>query len=152
MPHYLAIGSGDFFVGDIMSRHEDFGKYLADTYPNIFTEPLWISCNEGWHDLIDDLSRKISEAADRFPHRSVTVVQIKEKFGGLRYYLNYEDMNDDSIHVIEKIVRDTESKSYKICEDCSGEADICSPKHYWMKTLCMNCRSKYDMGDTPNGI
>ena len=135
-----------------MSKYEDFGKHLADTYPNIFMQPLWIACNEGWYDIIDSLSKKISETANKFPYRSMNVVQIKEKFGGLRYYLNYENMQDEDIQNIENIVREAENKSIKTCEDCAAEATLCSPRRYWMKTLCLQCQNRYDMGDTPDGI
>lgn len=139
-----------------MTKHEDFGKYLADTYNNIFTEPIWVGCNEGWHEIIDALSKQIAEIAKRFPTTDgefrISVVQIKEKFGGLRYYVNYHNMTDDDIQQIEFIIRNAEMKTFAICEDCGGNGEKVSPRRYWMKTLCRDCQNKYDMGDTPNGI
>lgn len=139
-----------------MNKHEDFGKYLAETYTNIFSEPIWVECNEGWYSTIDQLSKEISSVALKYPskdgERRVHVVQIKEKFGGLRYYINYHDMNDDDIQHIEFIVRNSEMKTFTICEDCGGDGSVVSPKRYWMRTLCKKCTENYDMGDTPNGI
>ena len=135
-----------------MSKYEDFGKYLADTYINIFSKPLWVECNEGWFTIIHELSKQVNEAAEKYPRGSISVVQIKEKFGGLRYYLNYENMSDENIQKIEDLVRVAENKSISCCEDCGEPAELCSPRKYWMKTICMKCRDRYDMGDTPNGI
>lgn len=139
-----------------MSKHEVFGSYLAEAYQNIFSKPLWVECNEGWYPIIDDLSKEISEIAKRFPvtdgENHISVVQIKEKFGGLRYYVNYHDMSDDDIQQIEYIIRNAEMKTFAVCEDCGGNGEKVSPRRYWMKTLCPDCQNKYDMGDTPNGI
>lgn len=139
-----------------MSKHEDFGKYLSDTYKNIFSGPLWVECNEGWYNIIDELTKEISEIAVKYlptdERLRINVVQIKEKFGGLRYYVNYYDMNDDDIQRIEHVIRNAEMKTFAVCEDCGGNGYRVSPRRYWMKTLCADCQNKYDMGDTPNGI
>jgi hypothetical protein len=139
-----------------MSKHEVFGSYLAKAYQNIFSEPLWVECNEGWYPIIDDLSKEVSELAKKFPpmndENRINVVQIKEKFGGLRYYVNYHGMSDDDIQQIEYIIRNAEMKTFAVCEDCGGNGEKVSPRRYWMKTLCPDCQNKYDMGDTPNGI
>jgi hypothetical protein len=139
-----------------MTKHEDFGKYLADTYANVFSEPLWIGCNEGWHNIVDELSKQISEIAKKYPSTDgelrIRVAQVKEKFGGLRYYVDYHNMNDDDIQQIEFLIRNAEMKTFVICEDCGGNGEKVSPRRYWMKTLCPDCQNKYDMGDTPNGI
>lgn len=139
-----------------MSKHEDFGKYLAETYKSIYPQPLWIECNEGWHTIIDELSKQVAQVAEQHPpvegEPCVSVVQIKEKFGGLRYYIDYHNMNDDDIQKIEYIVRNAEMKTFAVCEDCGGDGQRVSPRRYWMKTLCVQCQNRYDMGDTPNGI
>ena len=140
-----------------MTKNEDFGKYLHQTYPTIFSKELWIECNEGWYQIIEDLTKQIVELAaqhkaDPNGEPRVDVVQIKEKFGGLRYYLRYYDLTDEQIQQFEFTVRAAEMKSYETCEDCGAPAKLCSPKRYWMKTICLPCQEKYEMGDTPNGI
>lgn len=139
-----------------MSKNEDYGKYLAETYTNIFKEPLWLECSEGWYDIIDRLSKEINTFADNLQSSDgelpIRVVQIKEKFGGLRYYINYHNLSDDTIYKVEQMVREAEKESNRTCEDCGAPAEMCSPRKYWMKTICVPCRDKYDMGDTPNGI
>ena len=138
-----------------MSKHEDFGKYLYETYPSIFANPLWIECGEGWFQIIEELSKQIVDYVAKLPQRTenpyVNVVQIKEKFGGLRYYIHYHDLSDDQIQQVEDLVRVAENKSSVACEDCGAAGTKVAPKRYWMRTLCEKCIENYDMGDTPNG-
>lgn len=138
-----------------MNRYEDFGVYLHKTYPALFPKEMYIECGTGWFDIIDELSKQIYEYLKTFPTRSepyAAVVQIKEKFGGLRYYIDYHGLMDADIQKIEDMIRETERKSLKYCEDCGSNGTIEAPKKYWMRTLCQNCINNYDMGDTPNGI
>lgn len=139
-----------------MNKHEDFGKYLFATYPKLFQKELYVECGTGWFDIVDELSKQIAAHVATFPTGKeepyVNVVQIKEKFGGLRYYIHYNNLTDDQIQEIEQMVRVAENKSCTTCEDCGGDGTMVSPRRYWMRTLCKNCIENYDMGDTPNGI
>ena len=138
-----------------MNKHEDFGKYLFTTYPNLFQKELYVECGTGWFDIVDELSKQIADYVSKFPVRTeepyVNVVQIKEKFGGLRYYIHYHNLNDDQIQEVENLVRVAEIKSCTACEDCGGDGTKVAPRKYWMRTLCPKCIENYDMGDTPNG-
>lgn len=139
-----------------MNKHEDYGKYLYNAYPKIFKEEQYVACGEGWFDIIGELSKRITEYVDKLPLRTeepyVTVVQIKEKFGGLRYYVHYNGLSDDQIQQVEDMIREAENKTATICEDCGGDGSRVAPRKYWMRTLCTQCMNNYDMGDTPNGI
>jgi NADH pyrophosphatase NudC (nudix superfamily) len=73
---------------------------------------------------------------DRSAYEEFHITQIKEKFGGLRFY--YDGGNDK----VFKLTSKAENKSYKICESCgkpgkpNGEG--------WIVTLCKKCRKEYD--------
>jgi len=70
------------------------------------------------------------------------IYQIKEKFGGLRYYcsLHSDEARD--------IIRNAETLSYTICQDCgAGDASITSTAEYWKSTLCSRCVGKYEVED-----
>ena len=62
-------------------------------------------------------------------------VQVKEKFGGLRFYMTCE--TDEIYELIEK----AEALSCKTCEVC-GEDGTRRPTS-WIKTLCDDCFSGY---------
>lgn len=64
-------------------------------------------CPDSWYDLIDTLSDLISRHADKTGSH-VKAVQVKEKFGGLRFYV------DDSDETIDAYIRFAEAMSYMI--------------------------------------
>lgn len=62
--------------------------------------------------------------------------QVKEKFGGLRFYMTIE--SDE----ITTLIREAEALSFKTCEECGqpGESRGAS----WVHTLCKNCDENWD--------
>ena len=73
--------------------------------------PASIDCGYGWAELIRECD-SILFAEDP----NYTVAQIKEKFGGLRFYFNLTDMDNYS-KVSAKIMA-IEEKSFEVCEEC----------------------------------
>lgn len=65
-------------------------------------------------------------ALERVPVAS----QVKEKFGGLRFYVN--GSTDESYQKISF----AESLSYRICEDCGAMKDVQSYHIGWVRSLC----------------
>lgn len=83
----------------------------------------YFGVSEGWNSLIKDL---ISELLELGWDKRVS--QVKEKFGGLRFYI--ENTPDGGNAIITKY----ENLSYSICETC-GEAGSLR-KGGWLRTLC----------------
>jgi hypothetical protein len=85
-----------------------------------------IECGPGWEKLYGPL-------IDWCQAAGVEIHQIKEKFGGLRFYVDYDISNEasDQISCIEQ-------ESFKVCEQC-GEPGKPAPRPYWIKTLCEEC-------------
>jgi len=79
---------------------------------------------KGWHGLIDECFAALPPGA--------WVEQVKEKFGGLRFYQYGGD--DDKIDTIC-------DRSYSICETC-GKPGQARDIHGWLKTLCDECNDK----------
>lgn len=46
----------------------------------------WFECDDGWGTLIAELETKLKRLSPDY-----TISQVKEKFGGLRYYANPGD-------------------------------------------------------------
>lgn len=67
---------------------------------------------------------------------TINVTQIKEKFGGLRYYYNG---GDDEIAGMVSLA---ENLSYHICENCGSTKDIGYTKG-WITTMCRECYEKH---------
>lgn len=87
-----------------------------------------IECvGKGWSGLINELYDAIPE--------DTKVVQVKEKFGGLRFYV------DSATEEFNNLIDDCEKRSYTICEQCGKEGKIREDRA-WILTLCDECNSK----------
>ena len=62
------------------------------------------------------------------------VHQVKEKFGGLRFYIGAG--SDEIFQRIDK----AEEESYQICEECGKPGKL--RDRSWIKTLCEECEKK----------
>jgi hypothetical protein len=105
---------------EVVAKHPkiDFGNCAED-----------IECREGWNQLIDDLC---TELDNRFVQ--VKVRQIKEKFGGLRFYVDLLPDPYEVTDAAQKVIWEYEDKSYHVCEVC-GEPGKLHAKG-WYQTLC----------------
>lgn len=112
-------------------RNELNEKILQD-FPQLFERPIQCECGDGWFLLIYDLCQKITPLAIKSNEdRSTIVVQIKEKFGGLRFYVSC------ATDVIYELISEAENASRRICEHC-GQPGKTTGKR-WFRTLCDGC-------------
>jgi hypothetical protein len=104
-----------------------------------------VECGPGWRRLYEPLLK----LCDLY---GVEVMQVKEKFGGLRFYVNGTSDLDDLIVAAER-------QSLRTCEDCgengqtyNSEKNVHEPKATtgrsrtsgWIRTLCASCREQWD--------
>ena len=87
------------------------------------------SCGEGWYPLIIELLDQLQEISDREEEFDVEVLQVKEKFGELRVYVNYE--TDEITELIDKYAQ----RSRITCEVC-GETGSMLNYHGWLYVGC----------------
>ncbi len=87
---------------------------------------LWVQ--EGWYPLIDKLCQYLQNS-QRSDEPQIVAVQVKEKFGGLRFYV--DNASKEQMDIIDK----AEALSYKTCEVCGEEGKHYSPRG-WIKTRC----------------
>lgn len=64
----------------------------------------------------------------------VVAVQVKEKFGGLRFYV------DGASSEIYAMISFAENMSYHICEQCGTTTNVTTGGKGWISTLCDSCR------------
>lgn len=78
----------------------------------------WIGT--GWVNLVVQLDEQIVQLDPEY-----SISQIKEKFGGLRYYISISDCVDandiDTIKKIRTLVYEAEDKSLSICDICGQD-------------------------------
>ena len=113
-------------------------KQLVDICPSIFQCPenhplalFGIECDDGWYDLLRDLIKEIKVIVEK-DNLDVKVVQIKEKFGTLRFYM--DGLTDDII----KAIAQAEAKSAVTCEIC-GKPGKLRKVNRWLFTSCDLC-------------
>lgn len=111
-------------------------KQLEEKYPKIFLEERDIDFahGDGWFWLLNNLCENIQFWVDHNNVPQVIANQIKEKFGGLRFY--YEGGNKE----VRGMVSLAEHLSYSICERCGETKDVTQTKTSWIKTFCSSCR------------
>jgi hypothetical protein len=128
---------------------KDFPKIFANRHkPMNETAMCWgFSCGDGWYQVLHSLCSQIQHHIDwnndnhekgytqykKVPQ--VVASQVKEKFGGLRFY--YEGGNDE----ISGMVRMAESWAGHTCEECGNKG---TTRHGgWVRTLCDEHEKEY---------
>ena len=108
---------------------DEFLTIIKQKYPVLYQELTRIDCERGWFPLINKLSGIIENELKKREIKDVYVEQVKEKFGGLRFYMNKTtDFNRGAIALAREM-------SHNICEECAGRADTHLIGDYYT-TLC----------------
>lgn len=156
---------------------KELEKLLVTTYPKLYRDyggdirktcMGWgFACGDGWFPLILDLSSKIKKIDEQ---DRVVADQVKEKFGGLRFYYHINNYRHRKLfpwslwlkipykirpyltktrqffykrfdEKISDLVDEAASLSYKICENCGNDG---KPRRGgWIRTLCDSCENEY---------
>lgn len=85
----------------------------------------------GWHPLVKVLRDYCNQVG-------VQILQVKEKFGGLRFYVAGHNHPE-----LDLMIRGAEDQSTVTCEDCGqwgAKIAAVPPSNYWLKCLCKACR------------
>lgn len=81
------------------------------------------SVGKGWRPIV-------AKAIAEIEAKGGTILQVKEKFGGLRLYCQ----GPDEVH---EIANTAEFKCMGVCENCGAPGKARDVD--WIKTLCDNC-------------
>lgn len=137
------------------------GKSLVEQHKAGFVDDLYsafnLDCGDGWYNLIYELCTDIQKLLDESKMEvCIKVEQVKEKFGGLRFYYSLsfnedevsevgknkqKDERKELLEKVSKLVDSYEDKSYKICELCGNIGKLREDLE-WMETLCDKCYAK----------
>jgi hypothetical protein len=128
---------------------QEYDNYLCTTFPKMFvnrykpmteTTMCWgFDCGNGWYHIINQLCANIQHHIDWRNRKNeldsnqpivpqVTVDQVKEKFGTLRFYYTGGD------DYIDGLVSMAESMSGVTCEECGNPGSTVG--RGWLTTLC----------------
>jgi len=130
---------------------KDLTDKLSEDFPVLYagrkmslTEnlmPFGFECGDGWYEPIRKLSAKIEEYNKEHPKEPVIAMQVKEKFGGLRFYLVTRAPD-----VVHGWIEDCENECDKHCEECGATEELGYTTKGWCSRLCYPCavRTKVD--------
>ena len=114
---------------------------LVKDFPNLYRDRdgdvketlmcFGFECGDGWELLIRKLSSQLEALILKIPESKRALyraVQVKEKFGTLRFYMTYEtdEMSD--------LIRIAEDESTVTCEICGAPGELRGPG--WLYTAC----------------
>ena len=120
---------------------------IIKKYPKIFQpyegNPYGVNWElpEGWEEVVDELCGAIQDYVDNVKRykegeeirvEQVRCTQVKEKFGGLRFYFEGGDQEVDGM------VRMAEWMCENRCQDCGRKEDL-GKTSGWISVLCRNC-------------
>jgi hypothetical protein len=112
-----------------MDDIDKFEQELKTRFPEMLTESnigLWVG--KGWHHIVFRLCEYIQWHVKNHPNAAIQIKQIKEKFGGLRFYYTGGD------DVIRGMVMMAEGWAITTCEVCGEPGTRRSGG--WLKVLC----------------
>jgi len=127
---------------------KELENYLCKKYPKLYTDCgqqelftlFGFECSDGWfrlilwlstyiQDYLDQNNRMAEKYPDKYkPIKQVKVLQVKEKFGTLRYYYSG---GDDKI---SEVVQFAEYLSSNICETTGKTDNVGRNTTGWIKT------------------
>lgn len=103
---------------------------IADELPWMEGVPKAVACAEGWDDLIRQLHNRLVGIDPDY-----RVVQVKEKLGGLRYYIEPSPGLDEMLcRRLTDVEYEAEAESFHICEVCGEPGEL--RLRGWHRTLC----------------
>jgi len=99
-------------------------KFLPNYYKSV-------DVDEGWYQIVVDCDNLLTEIDPDYK-----IVQIKQKFGGLRYYFQPSDTNNGELYVkMNSVVLAYEKIASITCEATGNPGVLMKSTGGWFKTL-----------------
>ena len=137
-------------MSDSIDNHPDTLDKLIEQYPIVFKhldKTGYHNLPSGWYKIVDrlcsELSTILEEALEANPENPeeplFSVLQVKEKFGGLRFYYMMNTKDDELYRKIQTAVDNAEDASYSTCQITGNIGVLCKDGSHYM-TLCEDSR------------
>lgn len=104
-------------------------------YPYIYKLAIYTLPFKAYHRFQAIFNPIVKWVPDNKFHKT-RIVRIKEKFGGLRIYLN--NGNEYAYGAVDIAL----NLSYHICEECGTTENVTVNSKGWIKAYCKSCRTK----------
>ena len=121
-------------------------KAFADfqaAFPRLYRDVrCGFSCPDGWLDIVWRLSEQLEPLG-------IECDQVKEKFGGLRFYLKDPPGRADVEKQADDLIRAAENEASRMCEICGQPGKLGKWKAHYVRTLCEEHTPKDVEQDVP---
>jgi hypothetical protein len=109
---------------------------------NYYPKPYGLECGDGWKSIVDRTHEKLKHIDPDY-----TIIQVKEKFGGLSYYFDASVEYDSIQHdIMNDIVAAAERMASLTCEICGADSYMDNVEtrvhHHWYYNYCEKCSDK----------
>ena len=119
---------------EAMRIMQTWPQVYGSVYPPSTTSFLseGFQCGPGWYPLIERLSADIAAILDEMPLEAFRVLQVKQKFGGLRFRVT-----GSNERILNRIAQ-AQVEAAHTCEGCGRTSRIRSID-MWLTTGCESC-------------
>ena len=137
-------------MNEELNKYELFAHSMEQKYPLMLSGQYGgFAISEGWWNIVDVLMQEIQHHIDWKNNNNddieqVVVEQIKEKFGGLRFYYQGGD------EYISGLVTMAELWACHTCETCGQKGQRRSGG--WVRTLCDEHEEEYQKQKVLNNV
>lgn len=119
-------------------------EQFYNKWPKLFTD---VKCGfylpNGWSTLVWDMCVSLDLELDG-DFSKLSCVQVKEKFGGLRFYTHDQTNNDK----VNEIINAACNLSCETCQNCGTVEGVECKGPRWLTTQCEPCRDAYEIART----
>jgi hypothetical protein len=125
LPREIITSTNKRYNRDVYDLTTTTGNFIANGF-------IVHNCDDGWFQLIYDLSKKLEAEILKQPEEArqhYCASQVKEKYAGLRFYMNC------STDEMQKFIEEAEEKSEKTCEVCGAPGKV-REHHMWYYCSC----------------
>lgn len=115
---------------------------LKNKYPELMGKCFDFSIGNGWVPEVLKAIEDFEVIRKNNPELIVNIAQIKEKFGGIRFYYDCDNFTENVYNQLSRRIDELEKALDGTCEVCGNTTnDVkCTTKIGWIRTLCAECR------------
>ena len=117
---------------------EEYEDFLLARHPKILSRvaAYGIGVGDGWFNIIDLLCKSLQEETDHRGAPQVVALQIKQKFGGLRFYVDHHSPEQGAL------LQHAELLAERTCEICGAPGERVSLDG-WIVATCTRHRTAF---------
>jgi hypothetical protein len=119
--------------GPVKTMRPELDVALVRDFPRLYRDRMCdgFATGDGWEPLIRRLSEKLEPIARE---TGLHALQVKEKFGGLRFYVSADG--------VRAAIEAAEEESFQTCEHCGAAGSTREYGGGWLITLCDVCHER----------